>query len=124
MINDGSGQYKLHIVDSGPQEGQFWKLTQRSPGKYDLSTRWLGPNKVLDVINDAGVDSTSVHLTNKDNIKTGQSWTFTPWGDGSWRLTNDFTGPNKRLVVYPDTKIARLDIGDHTGKHWHVKKAE
>lgn len=123
VINDGTGQYKLHVVDNGDYTGQFWKLSQRSPGKYDLSTRWLGPDKVLDVINDAGVDSTSVHLADKGNY-SGQFWTLTPWGDGSWRLTNDFTGPNKHLDVYSDTKVAFLGTDNHSGQHWHLKKVQ
>lgn len=121
VINDGTGQYKIHMVGSADYSGQFWKFTERSPGKYDLSTLWLGPNKCLDVINDAGVDSTSVHLTDKGNF-SGQFWTLTPWGDGSWRLTNDFTGPNKHLDVYSDTKEGFLGTDNHSGQHWHLAK--
>lgn len=123
VINDGSGQYKVHAVEKARYTGQYWKLSQRGPGKYDLSTSWLGQDKVLDVINDAGVDSTSVHLADKGNF-SGQFWTFTPWGDGSWRLTNDFTGPNKHLDIYSDTKEGFLGTDNHSGQHWHLKKVE
>lgn len=121
VINDGTGQYKLHMVDKYNFSGQFWKFVELSSGKYSLSSLWLGTDKPLDVINDAGVESTSVHLTDKGNY-SGQFWTLTPWGDGSWRLTNDFTGPTKHLDVYSDTKEAFLGTDNHSGQHWHLTK--
>lgn len=123
VINDGTGQYKVHMVDLANYSGQFWRFRERTPGKYDLSTLWLGEDKCLDVINDAGVDSTSVHLADKGNY-SGQFWTLTPWGDSSYRLTNDFTGLNMHLDVFSDTKVAFLDTDDHSGQHWHLTKIE
>lgn len=123
VINDGTGQYKIHMVDSDNYSGQFWRFSQRSPNKYDLSTLWLGQDKCLDVINDAGTASTSVHLADKGDY-SGQFWTLTPWGDGSWRLTNDFTGPDKHLDVYSDTEEGFLGTDNHSGQHWHLTRIE
>lgn len=123
VINDGTGQYKLHMVDSDNYSGQFWRFSQRTTNKYDLSTLWLGQDKCLDVINDAGTASTSVHLADKGDY-SGQFWTLTPWGDGSWRLTNDFTGPDKHLDVYSDTKEAFLGTDNHSGQHWYLTRIE
>ena len=115
--NDGQG--RLQMADLGNYSGQFWHLTVLAPGKYALSTKFLGDNQALDVINDAGTESRSLHLTEKGNY-SGQFWTLTPWGDGSYRLTNDFTGPNWHLDVYSNTQEAFLGDGDHSGQHWHL----
>lgn len=64
---------------------------------------WLSLDKRLDMINDAGVASTSVYLANKKDY-LGQLCTILSRRNGSWRLINNFTGPDKHLNVYSNTK--------------------
>lgn len=65
MINDSTRQLKIHMVNLGSYARQFWRFTERAPGKYYLWTRWYGSGKCLDVINAKGVASTSIHLGDK-----------------------------------------------------------
>lgn len=65
LINNSTRQPKIHIVNLGSYAGQFWRFTERAPGKYYLWTHWYGPGKCLDMINAKGIASTSVHLADK-----------------------------------------------------------
>ena len=127
VVNDGTNSGKLKMADVGNYSGQFWHfalLDEGEPGqpkKYSLRTQYRGEGFSLDVINDAGVNSRSLHLAQTGRY-SGQSWTVTPWGDSSFRLTNDFTGPEQHLDTYSDTHEPFLDGGDHSGQHWHLEK--
>lgn len=117
---DGSG--KLGMVPVDKSAGQYWQFVRLANGpKYALRSKYLGDAFSLDVVNDNGVNSRSLHMTTTGHF-SGQFWTVTPWGDGSFQLTNDFTGPSEHLDVYSDTKEAFLDGDNHSGQHWHLTK--
>lgn len=119
-----NNQYKLRVLNLDEySSSQSWQFSERTGGKYDLSTLWLGPSKMLDVFNNAGVNSPFVHLADEGDF-SGQFWTITSWGDGSWGLTNDFTGPNKHLGISSDTKEPVLIAGNHPSIRWYFTKIE
>lgn len=115
------------MAETGNFSGQFWHFALLNPGsdrpKYALRTLFRGEEFSLDVINNAGTDSRSVHLAATGNY-SGQFWTVTPWEDGSgtFRLTNDFTGPTVHLDTYADTHEPFLDTDDHSGQHWRFER--
>lgn len=117
---DGSG--KLEMVPVDALAGQYWEFVRvADASKYAMRTKYLGDGFSLDVVNDNGVNSRSLHMATT-GYYSGQLWTVTPWGDGSFQLTNDFTGPAKHLDVYSDTKEAMLDGDNHSGQHWRLTK--
>lgn len=128
VVNDGPNfSGKLKMAESGDFSGQFWHFALLNPGstdpKYALRSKFRGEGYSLDVINNAGTASRSVHLADTGKF-SGQSWTVTPWDDGSgtFRLTNDFTGPYVRLDTYSNTHEPFLDTGDHSGQHWTFQR--
>lgn len=123
VVNDGTNSGKLKMADSGNFSGQFWHFAllnnDSNHPKYALRTQFRGEGFSLDVVNDAGTNSRSLHLAATGNF-SGQFWTVTPWNDGTstYRLTNDFTGPNFHLDTYADTHEPFLGVDNHTGQHW------
>jgi hypothetical protein len=96
---------------------QWYLTTSAMQNYYFMHTRALGDNMVLDVLNNNGVNSTTVVFTTIA-ATSGQLWRFDSWGDGTYRLSNDFTGPSVFLDTYSDTYQPFLDGGDHSGQHW------
>ncbi|KAL6907294.1 carbohydrate-binding module family 13 protein [Trichoderma evansii] len=103
----------------------LWFLTPTNTAqRYRLHTITNGVQRSLDVINNNGVDSTGLHLTETGNY-LGQYWQFSrsplsQHPEYEYRLTNSFTGPNKFLDVYFDTTEAFLSDGLHTGQYWQL----
>ncbi|KAI9767071.1 MAG: hypothetical protein M1839_004628 [Geoglossum umbratile] len=121
--NDGAGNKEglLEMTPSRDDRRQFWQLTPLpSPRTYKLRTRFLGPDRVLDVYGD---DKAKPHLAMKGNY-SGQIWTISSWGDGTWKLTNSYSGPDLHLDTYADTHDPFLGDGDHTGQHWKITPIE
>lgn len=128
IVNDGNDSRKLKMANSGNFSGQFWHFVRLDGGssnhpKYALRTQFRGEGFSLDVKNNAGTNSRSLHLAPTGHY-SGQFWTVTPWqdGTGTFRLTNDFTGPDVHLDTYADTHEPFLDTGDHTGQHWRFER--
>lgn len=122
VVNDGTGSGRLKMADVGNYSGQHWHFASLEDGsKYALRTQYLGEGYSLDVINDAGVDSRSLHLA-PTGLYSGQFWTIKPWGDGSFKLTNDFTGPAQHLDTYSDTHEPFLGSDNHSGQHWYFTR--
>ncbi|RFU76337.1 carbohydrate-binding module family 13 [Trichoderma arundinaceum] len=118
----------LSMVDTGSAgPGGYWFLTPtHTTNYYRLHTIVNGVKQSLDVINDSGVQSTKLHLTNTGSY-SGQFWRFDDWRTNPaypYRLSNNFTGPNAHLDVYSDTLVAHLAGGDYTGQHWTLIPAD
>jgi hypothetical protein len=89
---------------------------------YRIHTVLGGTGQSLDVINDAGTSSISLHMTGTGSY-TGQFWRLDYWpGSGNsdypYRLSNNFTGVDMHLDVYSDTLEPHLASGDYSGQHW------
>lgn len=87
---------------------------------YRLTAQFTGPEKSLDVINDATKDK--VQLSKSGNYQ-GQIWKITPLKDGYYRLTNTFTGTEKSLDVINDASKNKLQLaksGEFTGQYWKI----
>ncbi|KAL7942851.1 carbohydrate-binding module family 13 protein [Trichoderma barbatum] len=105
----------------------LWFLTPtHTPRSYRLHTIANGVQQALDVVNDNGVNSINLHLTDTGEY-SGQYWRFDEWKTSPsypYRLSNSFTGPNAHLDVYSDTYVAHLAGGDYTGQHWALVPAD
>ena len=87
---------------------------------YRLTTKWLGEDKSLDVINDG--KNNQLHLFKSGNL-TGQHWKLIPVGDGYFRLTTQWLGKDKSLDVINDGKNNQLHMantGNLTGQFWKL----
>lgn len=116
--SDNSGLLEMATTADSPL--QYWKfvLLQTNP-QYALRNVHYGDSLSLDVINDQGINSTSVHLS-ATGAYSGQYWMIIPWGDGTYYFTNTFTGTTKHLDAFSDTLQPTLGTGDHTGQHWTI----
>jgi len=114
--NDGSGQLEMAATADSPL--QYWRfvLLQTGPTQYALRTVYYGDSFSLDVLNDQGVNSTSVQLSATGHY-SGQYWTITPWGDGTYPFSNSFTGPTKHLDVFSNTFQPTLSL-DYGGSRY------
>jgi len=121
--SDGATLEMKPASDNGP-ENQQWFLTDTDVSPfYRLHTVSGGKGLALDVINDKGTASITMHMTGTGQY-SGQHWRFDPWSGGTgYRLSNNFTGLEKHLDVYSDTLVPFLGTDDHTGQHWSLAVA-
>lgn len=118
----------LSMVDaSNVTSNGLWFLTPTNTAhSYRLHSIVNGVKQSLDVVNDNGVNSINLHLTNTGDY-SGQFWRFDEWHTNPaypYRLGNDFTGPNWHLDVYSNNLVAHLASGDYTGQHWVLSPAD
>lgn len=89
---------------------------------YRLTTKFQGPEKSLDVVND---DKDDKLLLMKTGNFTGQKWKIEKLEDGYYRLTTKFQGEGKSLDVVNDDKDNKLLLtktGNFTGQKWRIEK--
>ena len=91
---------------------------------YRLSTKWQGPGRSLDIVNDGSNNNRPI-LANTGDF-TGQMWRFTPVGDGYYRLTTRWQGDAKSLDVINDGKdnnrLILAGTANVTGQMWMLQK--
>lgn len=118
VINDGThndpAKGLLNMATVGNFTGQHWNFVERSEGKYEVSTWFLGTNRALNVY---GNNMTTPHLALARNF-SGQRWNLTLIRGTTYKLSNDYSGPDLHLDVKSDTRIPYLSTGDHTGQYW------
>lgn len=92
-------------------------------GTYRLTTKWLGAQKALDVVND-GTDS-QVYLAKTQENLSGQQWKLTPAGNGYFRITSKWLGVERSLeaanTVTRDT-IRLAATANVTGQLWKIER--
>lgn len=90
-------------------------------GYYRLTTKWLGAEKSLDVIND-GTNSNVRLAATQETV--GQRWKFTPVGDGYFRITSEWLGDDRALEVAGDAKRDKVRLGakaNISGQLWKIE---
>ena len=90
---------------------------------YRLTTKWQGPGKSLDVVNDGSNNRLQLAPTGD---YSGQSWRFQSVGNGYYRLTTSWQGPGISLDVVNDGRNNKLQLaptGDYGGQYWKVAPA-
>jgi len=102
-----------------PASAQWFATVAEDPPYYRLHTASGGSGLSLDVLNENGTSSVSLHMTGTGNW-AGQRWRFDTWPDDSYpfRLSNSYTGLGAHLDVYSDTLEAHLAQGEATGQYW------
>lgn len=129
VINDGINN-NLHLVKSGNFSGQLWKLTPTSDGHFQLSTMWLGANKVLEVKSDGNTVQLNAKAKTRWYSKPyNQYWDITPESiDSTYRITNVWRGPAYSLDIINDTINNSLPTlassGYYSGQFWRLTKAD
>lgn len=123
VINDGAND-KLQLAVSGPQTGQFWRITPVGNGYYRLTTKWLGESRSLDIVPD-GVNN-KLRLADS-GVFTGQFWKLTPAASGYYRLTTMWQGEARSLTVITDGAEIKLQLENTVDKAeqlWKVAAVE
>jgi hypothetical protein len=123
VVNDNgtSSSGTLKMAATGDYTGQYWQIRLSSTGNtYSLCTRFLGPNRRLDVTSN---NPTTPYLAPTSG-DAGEIWTISTWGDGTWVLTNQFTGSGLHLDTYSNTDVPFMGNGDHSGQHWNISEIE
>jgi hypothetical protein len=93
---------------------------------YKLTNAYCGPDIALDIVNDAGSNSTGkLKMASWGQVgHTGQHWQFRPHedNDGTYKLCTWFLGTLKSLDVYGDdkTKPHLADEGNYSGQKWKI----
>lgn len=123
VINDGANN-KLQLAASGPQTGQFWKITPVGNGYFRLTTKWLGESRSLDIVPDGA--NNKLRLADTGDF-SGQFWKLTPAADGFYRLTTMWQGEARSLAVVTDGSVIKLQLENTVDKAeqlWKVAAAE
>ena len=113
--DDGAGDVVVDALKSA--SGQYWQLARQPTNIYHLSTLYLGPGKVLNVV--VGSNGTQVHLT----TPTGngcENWTLKRQTDETYKFSNACTGSSYFLDYCTSTNSLCLQEGDNPGQHWTV----
>jgi len=93
---------------------------------YKLTNNFLGPFTALDIVNDAGSNSSGKLKMASFGPQghTGQHWQFRPHpdNDGTYKLVTWFLGTSKALDVYGDDKSQPhlADDGNYSGQKWSI----
>lgn len=83
-----SNEASLLMAPNDSVWGQFWKITKQEDGLFNLSCKWQGESKVIDVVNGDNFDELS--LANKGNY-SGQFWKIEQSEiEGYYRITNQW----------------------------------
>jgi immune inhibitor A len=93
---------------------------------YKLTNNSCGPDIPLDIVNDAGRNSSGElkMAAWAPRGHTGQHWQFRPHedNDGTYKLCTRFLGTSKSLDVYGDDKSQPhlADEGNYSGQKWKI----
>jgi len=112
VINDGANN-KLQLAASGPQTGQFWKITPVGNGYFRLTTKWLGESRSLDIVPDGS--NNKLRLADTGDF-SGQFWKLTPAGGGFYRLTTMWQGEGRSLAAVSEGANVNLRLENTTDK--------
>jgi len=117
-VREDRNRIGLYMGDRLGLKQQFWKLVclEPDPLKYSLRPAFFDGLFSIDILNDRGPDSQTVHLA-ATGWYSGQYWTITRWKDGTFRLHNDFTEEDRHLAVNEKGEIMVND-GDDPSQHW------
>merc|ERR1719499_1129562 len=87
---------------------------------YRLTTKFTGPKKSLDIINDR--KDNKLIMANTGNF-SGQMWKITKINRNYYRITSKFTGAKKSLDIVNDrndNKLIMANTGNFSGQMWKI----
>lgn len=99
---------------------QFWVISRKENGSFNISNVAVGDSFSIDVVNDGVADK--IKFADRGDF-SGQSWNITPMDNGYCMLTNNFTGPEIALDIRNEgeNNIPFLAAaGDFSGQQWRI----
>jgi hypothetical protein len=74
IVSDGKGNNQIMLTKTGPDSGQYWRITLLKNNYYHLTSKLKGYEQSLDVVNDG--QNNKIQLA-KTGDYSGQYWKIT-----------------------------------------------